>query len=108
YYRLRKDRIDPWLDAEDLIPGQDWQQAIKKAVRDSDLFIVCLSRNSVNRVGFVQKEIKYAFGSIFIVPLKLEECEVPERLRIWHWVSHFEKDGYIKLRRAFEARASVL
>ena len=33
YQRLRTDGIDAWLDEEDLLPGQDWQYEIPKAVR---------------------------------------------------------------------------
>jgi hypothetical protein len=29
--------------------------------------------------------------------VKLEECEVPERLRRWHWVNLFEEKGYDNL-----------
>ena len=32
YRRLKKDGFEPWLDEEDLIPGQDWETAIRKAV----------------------------------------------------------------------------
>ena len=33
-------------------------------------------------------------GTIFIIPLKLEECDVPGRLAKRHWVNYFENDGY--------------
>lgn len=113
YQRLRADGIQAWLDAEELVAGQDWQYEIPKAVRTSDIVIVCLSKKSVNKAGFVQKEIKYALdaadeqpeGTIFIIPLRLEECEVPERLRRWQWINWFEGDGYERLRRALKIRA---
>jgi hypothetical protein len=113
FCKLRADLIEPWLDEQDLIPGQDWEREIKRAVQETDLFIVCLSKNAVDKVGFVQKEIKYALdiadlhpeGRIFIIPLKLEECEVPDRLKRWHWVNYFEEDGYFKLRCAMAKRA---
>jgi hypothetical protein len=97
YDRLRSaaDYITPWLDEEDLLPGQRWQDEIPKAVRDSDAVIVCLSQSSVNKKGYVQKEIKYALdvadeqpgGTIFLLPALLEDCELPERLRHLHSVS---------------------
>src|SRR5580658_10031947 len=100
--RLRADGFQPWLDEEDLLPGQHWANEIPKAVRNCDVVIVCLSRASVTKVGFVQKEIKLALdvaemqpeGSIFLIPLKLEECDVPERLKDWQWVDYFEPDGH--------------
>ncbi|MBV8860010.1 MAG: TIR domain-containing protein [Acidobacteria bacterium] len=116
YRKLRSDNVLPWLDEENLLPGQDWAQEISRAVRNSDAVIVCLSRASINKSGYVQKEIRYALdvadeqpeSAIFIVPLKLEECDVPERLRRWHWVNLFAEKGYQKLTEALRARAAAL
>lgn len=47
YHRLREDGIAPWLDEEDLLPGQNWQMEIPKAVQSSDVVIICLSRDSI-------------------------------------------------------------
>jgi hypothetical protein len=57
YQRLRKDGFEPWLDEEDLLPGQDRSQEITKAVRSSAVVLVCLSKSSITKTGFVQKEI---------------------------------------------------
>jgi formylglycine-generating enzyme required for sulfatase activity len=116
YQRLCAEGIDAWLDEEKLLPGQDWQHEIPKAVRASDVVIVCLSRNSITRAGYVQREIKFALdvadeqpeGAIFLIPAKLEECEVPERLSRWQWVSLHEAKGYERLMRALRVRASEL
>jgi PAS domain S-box-containing protein len=115
YQRLKADNFDPWLDEKKLLAGQDWEQEIPKAVRKADVVIVCLSRGSITKAGYIQKEIKYALdiadeqpeGTIFLIPLKLEECEVPERLSRWHWVNYFERNGYKRLLDSLNARASV-
>src|SRR5689334_12670810 len=60
YNQLRAEGIDPWLDKENLLPGQDWQQEIRNTMRIMDAVIVCLSQNSINKVGFIQKEIAFA------------------------------------------------
>ena len=116
YTRLRADGIEPWLDVENLLPGQDWESEIRKAVKRSDTIIICLSEASINKRGFVQKEIKFALdvadelpeGAIFLIPLKLEECEVPERLRSKHWVEYFRPGGYERLITALRTRAQEL
>lgn len=116
YYRLSADEIDPWLDVENLLPGQDWELEIRRSVKKSDVIIVCISDGSVNKRGFVQKEIRYALdvadeqpeGTIFLIPLKLEECEVPDRLRNKQWVDYFQPDGYARLMQALAARAREL
>ncbi len=97
YKRLTADGVDAWLDAENLFAGQNWQVEIPKAIRESDVVIVCLSEKSINKEGYVQKEIKFALdvadekpeGTIFIVPARLEECIVPDRLSMYHWVDLF-------------------
>jgi len=116
YKHLKKDGAQPWLDEEDLIGGQDWELEIEKAVGDSDIVIVCLSKKSITKSGYVQKEIKFALdiadrqpeGSIFIIPLKLEDCELPQRLTKWQAIESYRKDGYSKLKKALNKRASSL
>ena len=116
YDKLHIEGIDPWLDEEKLLPGQDWEQEIKKAVRTSDVVLVCLSRKSINKSGFVQKEIKYALdiaeekpeGTIYIIPLKLEECDIPDQLHRWQWVKLFEGNGLEKLMQSLKNRVESL
>ena len=57
YDRLTADRVDTWLDKEKLLPGQDWELGIRKAVREADLVIVCLSKQ-FNQAGYRQKEVR--------------------------------------------------
>jgi uncharacterized protein (TIGR00288 family) len=117
YVSLRQQPgIQPWLDREDLLPGQDWELEITKAVRASHSVICCLSKRAIDSAGYVHKEIRFALdiadqqpeGTVFLIPLKFEECEVPERLRRFHWVDLFEPTGYEFLLRALRARAESL
>ena len=108
--------IDAWLDEEKLLPGQEWQIEIPKAVQNSDAIIVCVSNKSITKEGYVQKEIKFALdiadiqpeGRIFVVPLKLEKCPVPRRLSNLHWLNYYERDGYFHLKRALAKRAQEI
>lgn len=110
--RLRREGFAPWLDEEDLLPGQRWQEEIPKAVRAADVVLICLSNRSVNKEGYVQKEIKFALdvaeekpeGIIYLIPLRLEDCAVPERLSAWQWVDLFASNGYTRLAEALRAR----
>lgn len=112
----RENNITPWLDEKDILPGQDWDFEIDKAIRESDAVIVCCSRHSVNKEGYVQKEITRALniadekpeGTIFIIPIRLEECDVPRRLSRWQWVDLFDVNGYESLLRSLQHRAQKL
>ena len=112
YERLVNGGVDAWLDKEKLLPGQDWELEIRKAVRASDVILVCLSKQ-FNQAGFRQKEVRLALdtamekpdGEIFIIPTRLEVCENLESLKKWHQVDLFEENGYDILLRALRARA---
>src|SRR5215208_7001400 len=60
YRRLCDDGFDAWLDEEKIMPGQEWDLEIRKAMRETDIVIVCLSKNSITKAGYVQKEIRFA------------------------------------------------
>lgn len=116
YKKLKENGIDPWLDEKDLVAGQDWQFEIKQAVKTTDVVLVCLSKSSITKKGYVQKEIRIALdvaeeqpeGNIFIIPVRLENCTVPDRLLKWQWVNEFEANGYKEISRALRKRATSL
>jgi hypothetical protein len=63
YHRLRAiDGFEPWLDEEDLLPGQEWARKIRRALQTSDFILIFLSRNSVATRGYVQWEMKLALA----------------------------------------------
>jgi hypothetical protein len=116
YRRLLNEGIDPWLDEEKLVGGEDWELVIRKAVHSSHVVIVCLSQVASSKRGFVQKEIKFALdvadeqpeGEIFLIPLKLEQCQIPDRLSRWHCINLFEEQGYERLMKALRRSARSL
>jgi outer membrane protein assembly factor BamD (BamD/ComL family) len=116
YKRLSAEGVDAWLDKEKLLPGQDWRLEIPKAVKEADVVVVCLSDKSVTKEGYVQKEIKFALdiaeekpeGTIFLIPARLEDCAVPERLSRWQWVDLYEENGFIQLLRSLKLRADAV
>ena len=111
--RLKSDGFEPWLDEERLLPGQDWHDVIQEALEHSQAILVCLSRASIEKEGYVQRELRRALdladekpeGTIFVVPVRLEACEIPRRLQRWQWVDMFEADGYARLRASLLTRA---
>jgi hypothetical protein len=67
YARLTKDGVEAWLEKEKLLPGQDWELEIRKAVREADTVVVCHSKQ-FNQAGFRQKEVRLALDVAGIVP----------------------------------------
>lgn len=84
----------PWLDDKKLKAGANWDYEIKKALKESTFVILLLSSTSVEKRGYVQKEFKYAveysenklIDDIYIIPILLDKCEVPEQLRKFQWI----------------------
>ncbi|MCJ7432608.1 MAG: toll/interleukin-1 receptor domain-containing protein [Anaerolineales bacterium] len=46
YRYLRSKGMEPWLDAENLLPGENWEVEIPNALYDSDVILACLSIRS--------------------------------------------------------------
>jgi hypothetical protein len=113
---LKKRGVDPWLDEESLIAGQDWAASIRRAVKSSHLVLICLSSRSIYKEGFIQREIRYALdtaeekpeGNIYVVPVRLEPCDLPERVARFHWVDLYKPDGHGKLLKALLQRRKEL
>lgn len=113
YQRLVGDGLNVWLDIERLKPGQDWQNEIRNAIFKCDLVLVCLSRGFDKQQGYRHEELKLALekanflpdDEIFIIPVRLEKCEMPESLRHLHRVDLFKPSGYKKLVSALRGDA---
>jgi formylglycine-generating enzyme required for sulfatase activity len=111
YDRLNALGYKPWLDKKDLLPGQLWRSEIPKAIRASDYILIFLSKTSVAKRGYVQNEFKLALevldeipeGTIYAIPVRLDDCSIPEQFSNLHWCNLFEADGFEYLLRALQA-----
>ncbi len=74
-----------WWDG-DILGGQDWKFEITSALRNSYAVVLCLSKESQarTRTGIYPEALaaleelrKYRPGSIFLIPVRLSECEIP-------------------------------
>ena len=111
YKKLSDVGFKPWMAKRDILPGQQWKNQIKKAIKDSDFFLVCMTGNSVNRRGYLQKEIRDALEiwqekleeDIYLIPCRLQDCDVPERLLDFQWVNLYEANGWNLLTESLRA-----
>jgi hypothetical protein len=86
--RLEAEGFDAWLDRRKLLPGQNWPLTILRAINSADFFIACLTRRSVAKRGTFQTELRHALecaarlpvDDLFFLPVRLDECRVPERI----------------------------
>ena len=94
--------VDVWFDKESLIPGEKWEHAIRKAIKESRFFILLLSSRSVSKRGFYQREVRLALNvldefpedDIYVIPARLDECDPSfERLANLQYVDLFPDWG---------------
>jgi hypothetical protein len=112
--------IDPWLDEERLLPGQDWNLEIEKAVESSDAVIVCVSSTSISKEGYIQRELRRVLdiasekleGAIFILPVKLDDCDLPRSLKDKQALNYFpaatRAAAYDRLKASLQIRKDHL
>jgi hypothetical protein len=88
YQSLARAGFNPWLDRKKLLPGQNWRRCIEHAIDTCDFFVACFSSKSVGKRGQFPYEVRYALRTaermplddVFIVPVRLAECQVPKRI----------------------------
>lgn len=101
YQKLFDAGYYPWMDKKDLLPGQNWRIETPKALRAARFVIIFFSKHSVSKEGYVQREFKLALdtleekpeGKVYIIPVRLDECEVPDSFGHIHYSDLFEEDG---------------
>src|SRR6185503_17287793 len=111
YDRLKHAGFKPWMDTRDILPGQNWPYHTKQALKHADLVIVCLSRISVVKRSFMQLEIKTALqrlqekldSDVYVIPVRLDACDVPENLTHIQWIDIFAHGGWNRLLAAINA-----
>ena len=121
YQRLAAESwIEPWLDEEKLLPGQDWNLEIEKAVESSHAVIVCISSTSIAKEGYIQRELRQVLnialekleGAIFVLPVRLDDCALPRQLRDKQALDYFPASNraaaYDKLKAALKIRKDLL
>jgi len=88
--------FDVWMDYRRLKPGQNWDVEIRRALDRATIILVFISNNSVNKRGYVQRELKLAitkaeekdFDDIYIIPILLEKtATAPNQIRDRQYIS---------------------
>jgi len=97
-----------WLDQLDIPTGTRWDDEIEKALRECGIFMVILTPASIASDN-AKDEIGYAIDhGKRILPVLLEDCEIPLRLRRFQYVD-FTRMNYTEgVRSAKELLARLI
>jgi len=103
--------IRAFMDVRNIRPGEEWRFRIESALRHSRLALICLSGRVVTRDGYFQDEILQALeiartkvqGEVFLIPVRLDDCPVPDRLAAYQWVDCWRGAGIVRLIRQIQS-----
>ncbi len=94
-----------WTDALALLPGQDRDFETRQAYEEANFILVLLSRQSVSLESRYQKKIDFAMDAadempddgIKIIPVLLNESDVPRRLKKYEPLKWWEETAKLRL-----------
>jgi hypothetical protein len=113
YRALAESGLRPWLDVQDLLPGEMWQDAIERAIFQARAFVVFVSAASVTKGSYVQKELRLALDRMdrmserkaFLIPVRLDPVKPAGTLARLQWI---DLDGPEGLERLIETIRDVV
>lgn len=122
YRKLKENGLEPWLDEENLHPGVRWDDEIKKAIKNSRIFLACISNNSIAKSGYVQKELRMALaelenkppGYIYFIPALIEDVELPNisvgtlNLQEYQAAKVYDEEGFERLIAQLKKQLNVI
>lgn len=95
YEHLVRAGISTWMDCYCLRPGQNWDFEISRALSRSAIVVVFVSKNSIDRRGFLQREISFVLDrhreklvdDVYAIPVLLDSgASMPEQLQKFQYI----------------------
>lgn len=91
----------PWLDVNEILPGQRWEAAVSIGLEESAIALFLISRHTEEKIGFFVKEYQAALKNLPsrsklespVIPILLEDSPVPDDLKGIQWVEYFKEGG---------------
>ena len=110
---VRSIGVECWFDKDVLVAGEDWDRARAQGLRDADVVLILCAEQTTGRNGVYQREINEALkflndrrlGTIYLVPLRLEDKPLPSELSRFQYVDFFDAAWRRKLAQSL-ARAT--
>lgn len=96
--RLRANGVDAWLDEWEINPGESPARKIIEGLVQCGVVILIMSAKSIVK-PWVLEELDAAFvrkveGKARLIPIRLDECEMPECLKTTRWESVTDLENY--------------
>src|SRR2546423_10819558 len=116
YLKFKEAGLNPWMDRPPspyqlcgIMPGAGWDEAVRMNNKQADGVLAFLSKQSIAKRGYVQREYRLALSqlmerpedSIYLIPVLLEHCDVPDirvdtvSIRQRHWYELYKDDLFL-------------
>lgn len=114
---LRQNGFDIWVDYDALLPGQRWDFEIQRALARADFVIVFVSKKSIDRRGYLQRELSIAIDNsaarliddIYLIPILLDDdAMIPQQLASWQHIAASRPDCQNQIRDAINRQRERL
>ncbi len=97
-----------WFDQLDIPAGSRWDDEVQKALAKCEIFMVILTPEAIESQN-VKDEIGYAIDSgKRILPVLLQQCDIPFRLRRFHYVDFTMLDYNLGVETAEKLLTSLI
>ena len=97
-----------WFDQLDIPAGSRWDDEVQKALTECEIFMVILTPEAIESQN-VKDEIGYAIDSgKRILPVLLQQCNIPFRLRRFHYVDFTMLDYSLGIETAEKLLTSLI
>ncbi|HST60285.1 MAG TPA: TIR domain-containing protein [Longimicrobium sp.] len=112
HHFLLENGVGVWMDIERILPGQHWESEIRRALDAAVAVIVFISQNSVDRTGYVQRELRMVVDKlherpdhrIYAIPVTLDPgVTIPDALKRLHCLVLADAGGQDQLLKAVHA-----
>ncbi len=116
YQRLSEAGLKPWMGARDILPGEKRKNKILDTLEKSQFFLFILSSRCFQQ-GSLQKDLqdlldriqeKLENDRIKLIPLRLENCKIPEIIEDFQPVDLYKTDGWSRLIAAIQGIAGEI
>jgi len=95
---IRSVGVECWFDKDNLVVGENWDRARRLAQKNADVVVLLCASQTTERDGVYQREINEALeaardrrlGSVYILPIRLEDVELPAEISQVQYVDKFD------------------
>lgn len=92
YDRIKQSNIHAWIDARDIRPGQNWDEAVRNALDEKPVLVIIHS-SAWNLTPFTKNDADYALkNGLKVIAATIDKSKLPIRLQQIPNINFFRRD----------------